>query len=202
MASRLVNYESSENGAEQLPEPSPPGEPCEPHTQIPAPSTDQTFETRDAAIKFLNSFTKTYGYASVTKRSKTPKEGGSIRRVYLQCSRGEVYHPRHDHYSAAGLTLASLRHEEIESKETQVKSYLDSYMSTNQILPILYKDNPESIIKPRDIYNKKRKLRDDFPDGKTPVQALISVVPLPDNGDGIINYETTDTNTLLAVSLT
>ncbi|EED12125.1 hypothetical protein TSTA_001930 [Talaromyces stipitatus ATCC 10500] len=83
----------------------------------------------------------------------------------------------HNHYSAAGSTLASLHYEEIESKETQIKSYLDSYMTTNQILSTLYNDNRESIIKLRDIYNKKRKLRDKFLDGKTPVQALISVVP-------------------------
>ncbi|EED11778.1 conserved hypothetical protein [Talaromyces stipitatus ATCC 10500] len=196
-----------------------------------------TFETQDAAMKFLNSFTKTYGYTLVTKRFKTPKEGGPIYRVYLQCSRGGVYRertnkktrvretstqcigcpfrlilrhnkhadcwcldltdPRHNHHSATGSTLASLRHEEIESKETQIKSYLDSKMSTNQILSTLYKENPESIIKPRDIYNKKRKLRDDFLDSKTPVQALISVIP--DNGDWIINYGTSDTNTLLAI---
>ncbi|EED21899.1 hypothetical protein TSTA_091400 [Talaromyces stipitatus ATCC 10500] len=40
MVSRLVDHESSEYGAEPLPEPSPPEESCEPHTQIPAPSTD------------------------------------------------------------------------------------------------------------------------------------------------------------------
>ncbi|EED16653.1 conserved hypothetical protein [Talaromyces stipitatus ATCC 10500] len=237
MTSRLVDYESSEDGVEPLPEPSPPKEPCEPHTRIPAPSTDQTFKTQDAAMKFLNSFTKTYEYALITKRSKMPKEGGPIHRVYLQYSRGGVYRertnektrvreistqcigcpfrlilrhdkhadcwcldltdPRHNYHLATGSTLALLRHEEIESKETQIKSYLDLKMSTNQILSTLYKDNPESIIKPRDIYNKKRKLRDDFLDGKTPVQALISVVP--DNGDWIINYGTSDTNILLAI---
>ncbi|EED21900.1 hypothetical protein TSTA_091410, partial [Talaromyces stipitatus ATCC 10500] len=149
-------------------------------------------------------FTKTYGYVLVTKRSKTLKEGGSIRRVYLQCSRREVYcertneetyvcwrldrtDPRHDYYSAARSTLASLRHEGIESKETQIKSYLDSYMSINQILSTLYKDNLKLIAKPRDIYNKKKKSRDDFLNSKTPVQALISVVL--DDGFGFISDE-------------
>ena len=99
-------------------------------------------------MEFLNSFTITHGYALITKRYKPPKDRGPIHLVYLQCTQNtgvretstryiecpfrlvlrcdkhadcwcfNLTNPVHNHYLAVDSTLASLRHEEIETKET------------------------------------------------------------------------------------
>jgi len=106
MTFNLVSYESSDDGDNHEPSESTIIIPGELHTQIPPPPVNETFPSRDAAMRFLNDFTSCHGYSLTTKNSKKRKSGNVLHRVYLQCSRGGEYRSRidEDHRVRKGQT--------------------------------------------------------------------------------------------------
>ena len=61
---------------------------------------------------------------------------------------------------------------------------------------MLRQSDPANSIKPRDIHNLQARLRTEFLDGRTPIQALL--YQIPEEGDWIMNYQATD-NVVTAV---
>ena len=61
---------------------------------LPPPPTNQTFQSSKEAMESINNFTRDYGYALTTARSKRDKGDGEIKVIYLHCDRCGIYRSR------------------------------------------------------------------------------------------------------------
>jgi hypothetical protein len=92
----MADYMSEDDDAQSQPEihDSEPDEPAasEPdHPDIPPPPTNRTFQSSKEAMESINNFTRDYGYALTTTRSKRDKGDGEIKVIYLHCDRSGIY---------------------------------------------------------------------------------------------------------------
>jgi len=91
----------------------------------------------------------------------------------------------HNHMPSSTSTHPSHR-------RAQVNAHIDSIQSqlaTSHILTFLRQNSSMDIsIKARDVYNLRRKQRQEFLDCSSPIQALL--IQIPDGGDWICNWET------------
>jgi FAR1 DNA-binding domain len=79
--------------AQPQPEIHEPDEPAasEPDHDMPPPTANRTFQSSKEAMEFINNFTRDYGYALTTARSKRDKGDGEIKVIYLHCDRSGIY---------------------------------------------------------------------------------------------------------------
>ena len=65
-------------------------------------------------------------------------------------------------------------------------------VSTRKILTGVRREDPDSSLKSRDVYNYRRKKHVEFLNRRTPIQALL--MALPEEGNWIFNYQLEDSN--------
>jgi len=105
----------------------------------------------------------------------------------------------HNHGPSPISTHPVLRREEVNTHSEAIKRHLSVGTRTSHILTMLRQSDPANSIKPRDIHNLRARLRTEFLDGRTPIQALL--YQIPEEGDWIMNYQATD-NVVTAVFCT
>lgn len=103
----------------------------------------------------------------------------------------------HNHEPSPPSTHPAQRALELKHKQTQVDNALNLGRSTRQVLIELYEDDPDTALKPRDLYNKRWKLNQMFLAGRTPIQALLE--ELPKDGIWIFRYELDDQDHVTAL---
>ena len=64
------------------------------HPDMPPPTANRTFRSSKEAMEYINNFTRDYGYALTTARSKRDKGDGEIKVIYLHCDRSGIYRSR------------------------------------------------------------------------------------------------------------
>ena len=103
----------------------------------------------------------------------------------------------HNHAPSPLSTHLIQRSLELSTIEETVQKQLEQGLLTRQILTGLRKDNAESCINARDIYNYRKKLYVKFLAGRTPLQALL--IELPKDGEWIFKYKVDDENHVTAL---
>ena len=79
---------------------------------------------------------------------------------------------------------------ELNDKSERIDAQLYIEVSARKILTGVRREDPDSSLKSRDVYNYRRKKHVEFLNGRTPIQALL--MALPEEGDWIFNYQAED----------
>lgn len=95
----------------------------------------------------------------------------------------------HNHGPSAPSTHAVHRRLELAQKALTIDHQLIQGYTTRQILTSIRED-PRSILVSQDIYNRRKKLSEEFLAGRTPIQALL--IELPKDGEWIFKYKLDD----------
>ena len=103
-----------------------------------------------------------------------------------------IENPRHNHEPSPVSTHPSLRRLELDDKSERIDAQLYIGVSTRKILTGVRREDPDSSLKSRDVYNYRRKKHVEFLNGRTPIQALL--MALPEEGNWIFNYQLEDSN--------
>ncbi|KAJ5135023.1 uncharacterized protein N7515_004301 [Penicillium bovifimosum] len=86
-------------------------------------------------------------------------------------------HATHNHPSSHASTHPIHRALELTQRNAEVDNAIQQGHTTSQILTEIREADPETILVPRDIHNRRRKLDQMFLDGCTPLQALLQELP-------------------------
>ncbi|KAJ5243941.1 hypothetical protein N7489_004037 [Penicillium chrysogenum] len=103
-----------------------------------------------------------------------------------------IENPVHNHPPSPASTHPIQRALDLDNKRDNVENRLRQGYTTKQIVTELREADPDTILVPRDIYNTRRKLSDEFLAGRTPLQALL--MELPKDGNWIFKYELDDSH--------
>jgi hypothetical protein len=106
----------------------------------------------------------------------------------------------HNHGPTLTSSLPTLRAREMLANEDYVKTQLQIGLSTRQIIRGLRHQHEECSLTAQDIYNYRKRLRQQLLEARTPIQALLH--QFPDDGDWVVNFETTEENRLYTLFCT
>jgi len=105
----------------------------------------------------------------------------------------------HNHMPSSTSTHPSHRRAQVNAHIDSIQSQLAIGIRPSHILTSLRQNSSMDIsIKARDIYNPRRKPRQEFLDGRSPIQALL--IQIPDGGDWICNWEIEASNNVITGS--
>ena len=112
-----------------------------------------------------------------------------------------IKNPCHNHEpSLCPSAHPSHRRDELNAKLPQIKPLLNEGVDVETILLILRREDPDSALISRDIYNLRHRLHREFLHGRTPTQALLSI--LPQQGEWQVRYKTNDNKALSTLFIT
>ncbi|OGE47089.1 hypothetical protein PENARI_c066G04429 [Penicillium arizonense] len=103
----------------------------------------------------------------------------------------------HNHEPSPPSTHVAQRKQELSTKVPVIKQQLQQGLSTRHILTSIRKEDEESCLTARDVYNLRRKLHIEFLAGRTPLQALL--IELPRDGEWIFKHEVDNENHVTAL---
>ena len=103
-----------------------------------------------------------------------------------------VENQHHNHEPSPTSTYVAHRQHELSKKAPKIENQLTQGLSTRHILTGIRKEDQDSCLTARDVYNLRRKLHIEFLAGRTPLQALL--IELPRDGEWIFKYEVDEEN--------